>query len=138
MDLKTVDKLLTTTRTVRKRLDLTRPVEREVLEECLQLAIQAPTGGKSSPMMWRVAPGIASSGVTDVIVGPDPHAATRTTMGMGTHLLRFLRRVCLLSISKVMPAQRHEWPFVRSRRSKARVRDGCVVIDELTRITLLV
>ena len=39
----TPDELLTTTRAVRKRLDLTRPVEREVLEECLALAQQAPT-----------------------------------------------------------------------------------------------
>jgi len=40
----TPDELLTTTRAVRKRLDLGRPVEREVLEECLALAQQAPTG----------------------------------------------------------------------------------------------
>jgi len=39
----TPDELLSTTRAVRKRLDLTRPVEREVLEECLLLAQQAPT-----------------------------------------------------------------------------------------------
>jgi nitroreductase len=45
MDLSTVDELLTTTRAVRKRLDLTRPVEPEVIEECLDLAIQAPVGG---------------------------------------------------------------------------------------------
>lgn len=37
--------LLSTTRAVRKRLDLTRPVERELLDECLALAFQAPTGG---------------------------------------------------------------------------------------------
>ena len=47
MDLETVDKLLTTTRTVRRRLDLTREVPREVIEECLEIAIQAPTGGNS-------------------------------------------------------------------------------------------
>ncbi len=47
MDLATVDKLLTTTRTVRKRLDLTRPVEPEIIRECLEIAIQAPTGGNS-------------------------------------------------------------------------------------------
>ncbi len=41
----TPDELLTTTRAVRRRLDLERPVEREVLEECLALAQQAPTGG---------------------------------------------------------------------------------------------
>lgn len=40
----TPEQLLTTTRSVRKRLDLTRPVEREVLEECLAIAQQAPVG----------------------------------------------------------------------------------------------
>jgi nitroreductase len=45
MDLATVDHLLTTTRSVRKRLDFTRPVPREVIEECLDVATQAPTGG---------------------------------------------------------------------------------------------
>jgi len=47
MDLATIDKLLTTTRTVRKRLDITRPVPAEVIKECLNLALQAPTGGNS-------------------------------------------------------------------------------------------
>jgi nitroreductase len=41
----TVDEVLTTTRSVRKRLDFTRPVERQVLEECLAAAQQAPSGG---------------------------------------------------------------------------------------------
>ena len=43
----TPDELLSTTRAVRKRLDLDRPVEREVLEECLRLAQQAPTASYS-------------------------------------------------------------------------------------------
>lgn len=51
MDLETVDHLLTTTRAVRKRLDLDRPVPPEVIEECLQLAIHAPTG--SNAQSWR-------------------------------------------------------------------------------------
>ncbi len=41
----TIDELLSTTRSVRKRLDLTRPVEPEVIRECLELALQAPTPG---------------------------------------------------------------------------------------------
>jgi nitroreductase len=41
----TPDELLSTTRAVRRRLDLERPVEREIIEECLQLAQQAPTAG---------------------------------------------------------------------------------------------
>lgn len=43
----TPDELLSTTRAVRKRLDLSRPVERDVLEECLRLAQQAPTASYS-------------------------------------------------------------------------------------------
>jgi len=43
----TPDELLSTTRAVRKRLDLTRPVEPEVLEDCLRLAQQAPTASYS-------------------------------------------------------------------------------------------
>ena len=45
MVLATVDKLLTTTRTVRKRLDLTRPVDPEIIQTCLEIAIHAPNGG---------------------------------------------------------------------------------------------
>ncbi|MBT7334623.1 MAG: nitroreductase family protein [Gammaproteobacteria bacterium] len=41
------DELLSTTRAVRKRLDFDRPVAIETLEECLKLAIQAPTGSNS-------------------------------------------------------------------------------------------
>jgi len=41
------DSLLSTTRSVRKRLDLTRPVEREVVTECVELALQAPTGSNA-------------------------------------------------------------------------------------------
>lgn len=40
----TVDELLTTTRAVRKRLDLSRPVDPALLTECVELATQAPTG----------------------------------------------------------------------------------------------
>jgi nitroreductase len=45
------DELLSTTRSVRKRLDFSRPVEREVIRECLDLAVQAPTGGNSQ--LWH-------------------------------------------------------------------------------------
>ena len=45
VDTTATDHLLTTTRTVRKRLDLSRPVPASVILECLELASQAPTGG---------------------------------------------------------------------------------------------
>ena len=42
------DELLTTTRSVRRRLDLRRPVPREVIERCLEIAVQAPSGGNAN------------------------------------------------------------------------------------------
>jgi nitroreductase len=45
VDLASTDHLLTSTRSVRKRLDFAKPVPREVLEQCLEIALQAPTGG---------------------------------------------------------------------------------------------
>ena len=51
MDLTTVDHLLSTTRTVRKRLDFDRPVAPSVIQECLELAIQAPSGANNQE--WR-------------------------------------------------------------------------------------
>jgi len=50
----TVDEVLTTTRAVRKRLDVTRPVPREVLEECLELALQAPNGSNRNTWRWII------------------------------------------------------------------------------------
>lgn len=47
----TPDEVLTTTRSVRKRLDLTRPVERSVIEECLRIAQQAPSA--SNRQHWH-------------------------------------------------------------------------------------
>src|SRR3954470_4024743 len=54
MDIASVDELLSTTRSVRKRLDLSRPVPREVILECLQLAVQAPTSANDQNWRWVV------------------------------------------------------------------------------------
>ena len=57
------DELLTTTRAVRKRLDLSRPVEPELIEECLSLARYAPSG--SNWQNWHFL----------VVTDPDKRAA---------------------------------------------------------------
>ena len=53
-DLDTVDALLSTTRAVRKRLDLARDVPDGVVLECLRLATQAPTGSNLQGWRWLV------------------------------------------------------------------------------------
>jgi len=48
------DELLSTTRAVRRRLDLSRPVPRDLVEECLEVAVQAPTGSNLQGWQWLV------------------------------------------------------------------------------------
>ncbi|MET7426236.1 nitroreductase family protein [Dactylosporangium sp. NPDC005555] len=50
----TPDELLTTTRSVRKRLDLTRPVPIPLIRECLEIALQAPSGSNAQSWHWIV------------------------------------------------------------------------------------
>ena len=54
VDIEAVDELLSTTRAVRRRLDLDRPVGRGVILECLQLAMQAPTASNDQNWRWMV------------------------------------------------------------------------------------
>src|SRR4051794_39012839 len=69
MDIASVDELLSTTRAGRRRLDLTRPVGRDVILECIRLAMQAPTGSNAQDWRWLV--------ITD----PDKRAAIANIYG---------------------------------------------------------
>jgi nitroreductase len=73
-----LDEALTTTRTVRRRLDLERPVERSVVEECLSLALQAPNGSNRQLWRWILIddPGVRAK-VADIYrAGLDGYAAS--------------------------------------------------------------
>ncbi|MEU4245777.1 nitroreductase family protein [Amycolatopsis sp. NPDC026612] len=50
----TPEELLTTTRTVRKRLDLDRPVPLDLVKHCVQVALQAPSGSNTQRWQWLV------------------------------------------------------------------------------------
>ena len=54
MDASTVRALLTTTRSVRRRLDLEKPVDSDVINECLSLAVQAPNAAARQTWRWFV------------------------------------------------------------------------------------
>jgi nitroreductase len=54
IDLEQADLLLTTTKQVRKRLDLDRPVPRELLLDCIDIAQHAPMGGNRERNRWLV------------------------------------------------------------------------------------
>lgn len=83
------DELLSTTRAVRHRLDLTRPVPRELIEECVDLAVQAPSGRNRQRWhfvivtdpeqraalaeVWRA--GVSTPGVSDPVPARDVRRA---------------------------------------------------------------
>jgi nitroreductase len=54
IDVAATDHLLTTTRSVRRRLDFSRPVPLDLIEECLTVALQAPNGGNLQFWRWIV------------------------------------------------------------------------------------
>lgn len=54
MPLTDLTEVLTTTRSIRLRLDYDRPVPLDVVGECIQLALQAPTGGDAQDWRWIV------------------------------------------------------------------------------------
>jgi nitroreductase len=109
--------VLTTTRAVRRRLDLDRPVPLEVVLECLDLALQAPTGADSED--WRF-----------VVVGdPDLKRAVGEEYRrvFDLHVAPRLPRL----VDTTAPADGHETPEEEAaRRRKARVYSGAAHLAE--------
>ena len=109
------DELLTTTRSVRKRLDLTRPVPLELVRECLEVALQAPTGGNRQGWHWVVVTdpelraGIAGyykrsydayRGTRGTPVGTSPrHATQQRVVSSSDHLADHLAEVPVLVLA---------------------------------------
>lgn len=52
--LQSAEYVLTTTRAVRKRLDFSKPVAREIIEQCLEIALQAPNGSNMNTWKWVI------------------------------------------------------------------------------------
>ena len=52
IDIASVDEALTTTRAVRLRLDLERPVDNDIIYDCIDIAEQAPSGGNQGRRRW--------------------------------------------------------------------------------------
>jgi len=54
IDVNSVDEALTTTRAVRLRLDLERPVDNDIIYDCIDIAEQAPSGGNQGSRRWII------------------------------------------------------------------------------------
>jgi nitroreductase len=115
-----VDHVLTTTRAVRRRLDLDRPVDPALVRECLAIALQAPTGGNNQGWHFVVVTDpLTRAGIADVFRRgaiayaerrnrpgsprrtrtEDEQAARRRVMASAGYLFEHLHRVPVLVIA---------------------------------------
>ncbi len=115
MDLTTVDHLLTTTRSVRKRLDFTRPVDASVITKCIELALQAPTGGNAQGWSFLVVTNAAKrKAVADLykkafkLYSSDPNMRARYDGDADDLRAKQLNRV--LSSADYLAEHMHEAP----------------------------
>lgn len=98
IDLASVDTVLATARSVRRKLDFERPVPKEVLLECIDIATQAPTGlgGES----WRFL----------VVMDPDKKQALATVYGAVLEELASARGVAIKPTQRALVDRLHEIP----------------------------
>jgi len=111
----TPDELLSTTRSVRKRLDLERPVERSVVEECVELAMQAPTGSNAQGWHFVVVEDAAKKAALAELYGRhfDPYMEMMSGLSLwGDDDPRTSRKEAVSASAKFLRDHFHEVPVL--------------------------
>lgn len=108
----TLDELLTTTRSVRKRLDLNRAVPREVVLECLEIAVQAPSGSNRQAWQFVVVDDEAKRKALADIYGEvfDQYMLAPASAGYQDGDTRAERRDAVSDSARYLRAHLHEVP----------------------------
>ncbi len=116
IDVHAVDEALTTTRAVRLRLDLDRPVDDQILFDCIDVAEQAPSGGNQGSRRWiivrdpelkeRIAELYMATGGQFMVDGRDKLAGTghpqERVMRSAAHLAEHLAEVPAIVIPTII------------------------------------
>ena len=122
----TPDELLTTTRAVRKRLDLNRPVERSVVETCIDIAVQAPSGSNRQAWQWILVDDAAKKKRLADLYGEVfdkyvPMAAAAVTYAPDD--IRSLRRDAVTTSAVYLREHFHEVPIILVPYQEGRLDD---------------
>ncbi|MDG2907491.1 MAG: nitroreductase family protein [Acidimicrobiales bacterium] len=128
------DELLSTTRSVRKRLDFDRPVDPALIEECLEFAVQAPTGSNSQSWQflvvtdedrrqalgdiyrrgWEAYSGMSASAAALAVGAAEDRADQQMrVMGSAAYLAENFHRVPVMLIP-CLPGRVEQWPGMGS------------------------
>jgi nitroreductase len=117
IDLAAADLLLSTTRAVRRRLDFDRPVERELLLDCVRLTQQAPTGGNAQGWSWViVTDGDKRAALADIY--RDASAEYFAAMTAADEQTKRVRASALYLRENFHRAPVHVIPCIRGRRAE--------------------
>ncbi len=103
----TPDELLTTTRSVRKRLDFSRPVEPALIRECLELAVQAPTGGNRQTWHFVVVTDAQQRQALGDIYRRGFASYLQQTLSDSTSVIRSLTREQRVTLKKVRDSSQY-------------------------------
>jgi nitroreductase len=98
IDLASVDRVLRTTRSVRRRIDFERPIEPEVIEQCIEIATQAPTGINAEN--WRFL----------VVTSPEKKAELAELYRSAYLTLSDARGIPLKPAQRALAERLHEMP----------------------------
>jgi nitroreductase len=123
-DLASVDHVLRTTRSVRLRLDLERPVPRELVEEAIRVALQAPTGANTQT--WRFL----------VVEDPATRAAIADFYRKGAE--RYVAGQTALTRTGVSMMREYETEDLRQRQREALFKSGGFLMERLQDVPLFV
>jgi nitroreductase len=126
-----IDEVLTTTRAVRRRLDLSRPVPRELLLECLEIALQAPTG--SNHQGWRfvfVADPERKRAIADRYRRSFAAYRARPAPRYPPGDLRAERRPRVLASAAYLAEHLHEAPWLLIPCLEGRLREGASTAEQ--------
>lgn len=124
LDLASVDHVLTTTRSVRQRLDLDSPVPLEMIEEAIQIALQAPTGANTQT--WRFI----------VVTDAADKAAIADYYRRGA--VSYVEGKTALSRTGVTAMREYEAEDLRQQQRDAVLKSGGYLMEHLQRVPVMI
>jgi nitroreductase len=125
------DELLTTTRAVRKRLDLARPVPRDLLLECLEIAVQAPTGSNRQEWQFVFVDDAEKKRAIAEHYGrawDAYNAAPRPRYPDGD--VRGERQALVVSSAQYLRQRMHQAPWLMIPCVRGRLHDGATTVEQ--------